>query len=179
MERLLNWCKLAAMVACVGFALPTWAASLAVALTASAANPSSPQMGDHLVFQSVTRNASSAPVEGVVAWLSLVEMDKGHEQPVDLEDWSAHKADTRAVLAPGETMTTEWPMRLIQPGRYRVVVSVATRDGSTLSASPFADFTVRPKPVVESARVVPVATAVPLIAGALLILGLRRRKGSA
>lgn len=26
-----------------------------------------------------------------MAWISLVEIDPGNEQPVDLEDWSAHK----------------------------------------------------------------------------------------
>jgi hypothetical protein len=151
------------------------AAPLAVDLTALPSNPPSPQMGDHLAFRSVVRNTGAAPIAGVVAWISLVELDRGHEQPVDLEDWSARKADTRSVLGPGQAMTTEWPMRLIQPGYYRVVVSAVTRDGHALTASPFADFTVRAKPVVESARVVPVATGVPLVVGALLLLRLRRR----
>ena len=98
-----------------------------------------------------------------------MQIDQGHEQPVDLEDWSAHKAVTAASLPPGKTIETDWPMRLIQAGTYRVVISVVTRDGTALTASPFIDFGVRQKPVVESQRVLPVAFGIPLLLGALLV----------
>jgi hypothetical protein len=140
-----------------------WAAPLRVELTAAASNSASPQMGDNLSFHTVIRNDGAAPVGGVIAWISLVQIDEGKEQPVDLEDWSAHKAITAARLAPGKTMETDWPMRLIQAGTYRVVVSAVTRDGANLTASPFVDFTVRQKPVVESQRVLPVALGIPLL----------------
>jgi hypothetical protein len=91
----------------------------------------------------------------------------GKEQPVDLEDWSAHETVTAASLAPGENLETDWPIRLIQSGTYRVVVSV-TRDSVGLTASPFADFTVCQKPVVESQRVLPVVFGIPLVLGGLL-----------
>ena len=55
-------------------------------------------------------------LDGVIAWISLVQTDRGKEQPVDLEDWSAHKAAVAAGLVPGETIHTDWPMRLIQSG---------------------------------------------------------------
>ena len=55
------------------------------------------------------------------------------------------------------------------------MVSAASRTGATLAASPFADFTVRTKPVVQSVRVLPVALGVPLLLGWLLTLRLRRR----
>jgi hypothetical protein len=104
--------------------------------------------------------------------LSLVQVDQGHEQPVDLEDWSAHKAIAVASLAPGAEITTAWPMRLIQSGQYRVVVSAVSRSGTALTPSRFVDFNVAPKPVVESARVLPVALGVP----GLLVVGLLVRK---
>ena len=106
------------------------------------------------------------PLDGVFTWISLVQTDKGKEQLVDLEDWSAHKAITAQTLQPGETVETDWTMRLIQAGTYKVVISAATREGSALSASPFADFTVRPRPVVESQRILPIALGIP----ALLIM---------
>ena len=40
----------------------------------------------------------------MIAWLSLVQVDLGKEQPVDLEDWSAHKVVTIASLAPGQAV---------------------------------------------------------------------------
>lgn len=60
-------------------------------------------------------------------------------------------------------------MRLIQAGHYRVVVSAASRTGTELTSSPFADFTVRQKPVVESQRVLPVALGIPLLIGASML----------
>lgn len=146
------------------------AAGLSVALAPVATNPATPRMGDRLAFTSSIHNASAAPVEGLIAWLSLVQVDKGHEQPVDLEDWSAHKAITVGALAPGATVTTQWPMRLIQAGHYRVVVSAVSRAGVALTPSRFVDFTVASKPVVESGRVLPVALGVPaLLVGGLLL----------
>jgi hypothetical protein len=140
-----------------------WAAPLRVELTAAPSNPTLPQMGDNLSFHTVISNDGVAPIGGVIAWISLVQIDEGKEQPVDLEDWSAHKAITAARLAPGKSMETDWPMRLIQAGTYRVVVSAVTRDSANLTASPFVDFTVRQKPVVESQRVLPVALGIPLL----------------
>jgi hypothetical protein len=150
------------------------AETLAVDLTPDPRNPTSPQMGDNLAFHTVIHNTGANAVDGVIAWISLVQIDKGKEQPIDLEDWSAHKAVTAPSLAPGQTLATDWPMRLIQAGNYRVVVSAVSRDGVRLADSPFADFNVRQKPVVESQRVLPVALGVPLLLAGAMIL--RRRK---
>lgn len=149
------------------------AGDLSVSLAPALGNPPSPQMGDRLSFHSVIRNDGAQPAEGLIAWVSLVQIDRGKEQPVDLEDWSAHKAVTAARLAPGATLETDWPVRLIQSGHYRVVISVVSRNAPGLIASPFADFQVRPKPVVESRRVLPVAVGIPL---ALISLLLWRRR---
>lgn len=154
-----------------------WAAPLSIELTAASSNPASPRMGDKLSFHTVIRNDGAAAVDGLIAWISLVQVDRGKEQPVDLEDWSAHKAVTASSLGPGETLATDWPMRLIQAGRYRVVVSAASRDGAALTASPFVAFTVRQKPVAESERVLPVAIGVPLLLGAIMLR--RSRKADA
>lgn len=155
-------------------AAPAFAATggLSIGIAPSSANPATPQMGDRLTFHSEIRNTGDAPVDGVIAWLGLVRVDKGQEQPVGLEDWSAEKAVTEDVLPPGGTIETDWPMRLIAEGHYRVVVSAASRGGPNLASSPFADFTVRPKPVVESRRVLPVAIGVPV----LLALGFLVRR---
>lgn len=153
-----------------------FANSLSIDLQPGADNPPTPQMGDHLSFHTVIRNEAGAPVDGLIAWISLVQIDKGKEQPVDLEDWSAHKAVTVTTLAPGKAFETNWPMRLIQSGNYRVVISAVSRNGTDLVASPFADFTVRPKPVVESRRVLPIAFGIPLLIGGAAFWQLRRRR---
>ncbi len=156
-----------------------WAAdSLSISLAPDQANPPSPQMGDWLKFHSVIKNSVSQEAHGVVAWISLVQVDPGHEQPVDLEDWSAHKAVTQAALPPGQKVNVDWPMRLIQAGSYRVVISAVDRETGHVMTSPFVDFQVRRKPVVESGRILPVAFGVPmLVLGMIAWRRYRRRTG--
>src|SRR3954454_12463711 len=120
------------LVALIAVALPTSSAALggplAISIAADPANPSSPRMGDTLRYRTVIRNDQSVQATGIVAWLSLIQTDPGQEQPVDLEDWSAHKAETFAELAPGKAVDSEWPIRLIQAGHYRVAVSASAAD---------------------------------------------------
>jgi hypothetical protein len=137
-------------------------------------NPASPVMGDHLRFWSTITNMGSTPIEGLVAWISLVEIDPGNEQPVDLEDWSAHKAITGASLGPGQSLRTDWPMRLIKGGDYRVVVSVTDRGGRQVYTSPTIQFHVRQKPVIAAGRVLPVAAGIPLLFIGLLVFTTRK-----
>ena len=147
---------------------------VAIGLQPSDKNPASPQMGDVLTFRTVILNNAKVPLNGLIAWISLVQVDKGKEQPVDLEDWSANKAIVTPFLGPGETVETNWPVRLIRAGHYRVVVSAVTGTGTKLTASPFADFSVRQKPVIESQRVLPVALGIPLLLGAVILWRRRR-----
>jgi hypothetical protein len=148
---------------------------LALDLRPDDKNPSIPVMGDHLRFWSTITNTGTVPVEGLVAWISLVEIDPGNEQPVDLEDWSAHKAITGATLGPGQSLRTDWPMRLIKGGDYQVVVSVTDRGSNTVFTSPTFEFHVRQKPVLQAGRVLPVAAGVPLLIIGLLVFNKKRQ----
>ena len=87
---------------------------------------------------------------------------------MDLEDWSAHEAVAGAALAPGAPLTTDWPIRLIQSGDYRVVISVTDRNQQTVYTSPTLQFHVTRKPVVESSRILPVALGLPFLIGGLM-----------
>lgn len=146
-----------------------------IELTPAAKNPKSPEMGNWLHFTTKIRNNTGKPIEGVIGWISLLRIDAGHEAPVDLEDWSAHKAITIKSLKPGEVQTEDWPMRLIQAGKYRIFVSAASSATPEPSASNPIDFRVRQKPVVESARVLPVAIGIPLLLLGGLYWRTRRR----
>ena len=166
------------MVSTALFATVSVAARVPVALDLhpDENNPVSPVMGDHLRFWSTITNAGSTPIEGLVAWVSLVEIDPGNEQPVDLEDWSAHKAITGASLGSSQSLRTDWPMRLIKGGDYRVVVSVTDRGGHQVYTSPTVQFHVRQKPVLQTGRVVPVATAIPLLITGLMVFNKTRQR---
>lgn len=145
------------------------AAPLSISLAPAATNPLHPTMGDQMRFHSVITNTSDTAVFGLVVWISLVEIDSGHEQPMDLEDWSAHKAVSGVNLGPGRDLETTWPMRLIQQGDYRVVISVTARGQDTVFSSPTLQFHVTPKPVVSSARILPVACGMPLLLIGLIV----------
>lgn len=156
------------------------AASLQLQLQPDPANPAHPTMGDWMHFDSAITNNGQQSIEGLVVWISLVEVTPGREQPMDLEDWSAHKAVTGTTLAPGASLKTQWPMRLIQSGDYRVVISATDRNDRTVFTSPTLQFHVAQKPVVESARILPVALGIPLLIGGLLgVQRLRHRRRSA
>lgn len=139
-------------------------------------NPASPVMGDHLQFWSTITNTGTSAMDGLVAWISLVEIDPGNEQPVDLEDWSAHKAITGASLGPGQSLRTDWPMRLIKGGDYRVVVSVTDRGGRQVYTSRTVQFHVRQKPVLQAGRVLPVAAGIPLLILGLMVFNKAKRR---
>lgn len=152
------------------------AADLSVELAPDQSNPVTPTMGDAMHFHSRIRNASGHPIAGLVAWISLVDVTPGREQPMDLEDWSAHKAVAGATLTPGAVLNTDWPMRLIQSGDYRVVISATDRNEHSVYTSPTLQFHVARKPVVESSRILPVAFGLPLLIGGVMTYrGWRRR----
>ena len=158
-------------------AMPVWAAPLTIDLQPDAGNRQAPTMGDHLQFWSTITNKGTRPIEGLVAWISLVEVDPGNEQPVDLEDWSAHKAIAGGALGPCQSLRTAWPMRLIKGGDYRVVVSVAARYSRTVFTSPTIEFHVRQKPVLQSGSIISVAAGVPLLIFCLIAFNKMRRRG--
>ena len=151
-------------------------APIALALQPAGSNPADPVMGDHLRFWSTITNTGPSTIDGLVAWISLVEIDPGNEQPVDLEDWSAQKAVTGARLRPGARLMTDWPMRLIKGGDYRVVVSVTDRDGRQVYTSPTIQFHVRQKPVLQVGRVLPVAAGIPVFFIGTMVFNRRRRR---
>jgi len=153
-------------------------APLKISLQADPSNPSHPVMGDKMHFHSIITNTGTTPIEGLVGWISLVEVDPGHEQPMDLEDWSAHKAIAGTGLEPGAELKTVWPMRLIQHGDYRVVISATDRNQRRVYTSPMLQFHVTRKPVVESSRILPVALGVPLFIGGLIGLRIWRQKAT-
>lgn len=148
-------------------------AALDIALVADAANPAAPRMGDRLAFHATIRNGSAAPAEGVVAWMTILRVDAGHEEAIDLEDWSANRALTIPAVAPGGEARSDWTLRLISPGTYRVLVSAAARGAPVPAVGTAAAFSVAPRPVVESARVLPVALGIPFVLGGLIALRAR------
>jgi len=125
------------------------------------------KMGNKPIFDSQLINNGNKPLEGIVLYLSLVNLDKGKEYPVDLEDWSAQKAAHISILKPGKTYLEKWPMRLIQSGHYGLFVTAVFPDRNIPVISKIVHFNIAPKKTVVPSRIWPVALGMPL---ALLLL---------
>ena len=123
------WVVISVIAAMLFTIVDVHAGPLRIELAPDPANPAAPKMGDKLTFTSDIYNEGVAPISGVVAWLGLLQVDKGKAQPIDLEDWSAQKAMEADILGTFETAEATWTIRLIQAGRYRVAV-LAARSGA-------------------------------------------------
>lgn len=157
----------------VWFMLFSGALLSAVELDLSLEKPSvAMTMGDKPVFTSVLQNRSTQPVVGTVLYLSLVNLDKGQEHPVDLEDWSAQKAVHIDRLECNASFVSQWPMRLIQSGRYGVFVTAVLPQETQPVTSSIVHFDIQPKKTIVPSRIWPVAIGVPLLI--LLLMGAAR-----
>jgi hypothetical protein len=125
------------------------------------------KMGDRPVFKGVVKNTGQRNLQSLVVYLSLVDLKPGYEHPVDLEDWSAQKAVRVDQLAPGRTHRQDWPMRLIQAGRFGVTLTVVDPLENRPVVSDLVLFDIQTKPTVASSRILPVAVGEPIL---LLIL---------
>lgn len=132
-------------------------------LTVSLQPPTHPlTMGDMPSFTGRITNQSRQTVSGLVVYLSLVSLEPGHEHPVDLEDWSAQKAIRLDHLAPGETVSQQWQMRLIKSGPFATALTIVDPTSRQPRISPLALFTVSPKATVVAGRILPVSIGMPL-----------------
>jgi len=135
------------------------------------------KMGDKPIFSSQLVNQSNKPLEGVVLYLSLVNLDKGQEYPVDLEDWSAQKAEHIDTLQSGRSYQVQWSMRLIQSGHYGIFVTAVLPYSDKPATSRIIHFDITPKKTVVPERIWFVALGMPLtILGLMGFLWMRRRK---
>jgi hypothetical protein len=126
------------------------------------------KMGDTSSFIGTIKNTGQQPLEGLVVYLSLVSLKPGNEHPVDLEDWSAQKAVRIDRLSPGESNNQTWGMKLIQSGKYGVVLTVVDPKEKRPIVSDLLPFDVNPKPTLASNRILPIAIGEPLLLLTLL-----------
>jgi len=164
------------MIMVTGFAVPAFAAQASAAQTNSGMlvkveSPSTPlsgTAGQYVNLPATITNTSDKPVKDVVAYVTLVETTSGQQSPVDLEDWSVHRAVTVGSLAPGENKNASWDLRLIKGGEY-VVYAAAIAQGSPQAAvGPEVPLSVTSQKNLNPGGVLPVALGVPILVGTAL-----------
>jgi hypothetical protein len=133
--------------------------------------------GQYVKLHAKITNISNRPVHDVVAYVSLVDVTKGQQAPVDLEDWSAHRAITISSLSPGQSKGVNWSLRLVKGGNYTVYANAIVRGSTRASVGQEVPLFVKAKQNLNPGGVLPVALGVPILAGAALFgpVLLRRR----
>ncbi|MBA2714236.1 MAG: hypothetical protein H0U55_11885 [Rubrobacteraceae bacterium] len=133
--------------------------------------------GQYVKLPAKITNISNRPVKDAVAYTSLVDVTKGQQAPVDLEDWSAHRAITISSLAPGQSRDVSWSLRLVKGGNYTVYANAIVQGSTRASVGQEVPLFVQTKQNLNPGGVLPVALGVPILAGAALIgpVFLRRR----
>lgn len=134
--------------------------------------------GQYVKLPAKVTNTSNAPIKDVVAYISLVDVTRGQQAPVDLEDWSAHRAVTLPTLGAGQSKDVSWSLRLVKGGNY-VVYANAIAGGSTrASVGQEVPLSVTAQKNLNPGGVLPVAIGVPIVAGAVLLgpVALRQRR---
>jgi hypothetical protein len=144
----------------------------------TSANQLSGSTGDYVKLPAVITNTSNKPVQDMTAYVTLVETTQGQQAPVDLEDWSAHRAVTVGSLAPGETHNASWDLRLIKGGDYVVYPAVIAGRTDRPAVGPEVPLSVASHQSLNPGGVLPVALGVPILAGLVLFGPViwRRRK---
>jgi hypothetical protein len=127
------------------------------------------------VRANITNLSSNQSVSGI-AYISIVDLV--NNVPIDLEDWSAQKGVYIDSIPPGQTVTSEWTIRLVTAGSYTVDVLFGRSDDLVPPASSQrASLEVAPHVNLNPGNVLPVAFGVPaLLAGALGVINYRRGK---
>jgi hypothetical protein len=133
--------------------------------------------GQYVRLPAKITNTSGKPVRDAVAYISLVDVTKGQQAPVDLEDWSAHRAVTVSSLGAGRSRDVGWNIRLVKGGNYVVYANAIDRGSTRASVGREVRMFVATKRNLNPGGVVPVALGVPVLAGAALFgpVLLRRR----
>ena len=134
--------------------------------------------GQYIRLPAKISNVSDKPAKDIVAYVTLVEMTKGQKAPVDLEDWSAHRAVTIGSLASGQSRDVSWRLRLIKGGDYVIYANAIVNGSSRAAVGKEVHLTVTAHKNLNPGGVLPVALGVPVLAGAALFapVFIRRRK---
>ena len=134
--------------------------------------------GQYVELPATVTNTSNGPVKDVVAYVSLVDVTRGQQAPVDLEDWSAHRAVTVPTLAAGQSKDVSWSLRLVKGGDYIVYANAIAGGSTRASVGQEIPLSVTAQKNLNPGGVLPVAIGVPIIAGAALFgpVALRQRR---
>jgi hypothetical protein len=171
----------------VGWAAPAAAGAPAAVRTPSAARAVAPTpqptgvievtfdqsrvevvVGDRFTLRSRIADPGATASAELLAHLNVVSLTS--DVYVDPEDWSSHRTQALAPLAPGGSNTLSWDIQAVNPGSfdiYLVLLPVGATSAGTgpLEASPPVHVTVAGRRTFSAGGALPVAVVVPVLLG--------------
>jgi hypothetical protein len=157
-------------------AQPSKALSADVRVDITSSTQVSGVAGQFVTVRANLTNLSPNETVSGVAYISVVDIK--NSLPIDLEDWSAQKGIYIPSIAPSQTVTSEWSLRLVTAGSYTVDV-LYNRNGdlSSPAVSPRISLEVAPRVNLNPGNVLPVAFGVPaLLVAVFAVVNYRRGK---
>jgi hypothetical protein len=134
-------------------------------------------MGDKITYTGTITNNSDNVANNIIAYISLVNVTKGQESPMDLEDWSANKAIKVDAIPPHGTYEGKWPIRLIDSGSYVSYITVVDKNDNIPISSVMSRLEIKRILRLNPNNVLPVALGEPLLLGIVfVVISFRGRK---
>lgn len=114
------------------------------------------------------------PVNRVLAYLALINLDENEQTVVDLPDWGAEQTQILHNVTSGTQAS--WTLALAAPGHYAIYVTAIARDGELrLVQSNVLSLAIAQRSFVSLGAILPVAVGMPG-ATLILLLALARRR---
>jgi hypothetical protein len=136
------------------------------------------QLGRSFEFRSTIRNAGPGTATGLVAHLSVLNLQA--EPYVDPEDWSPQRVVAVDSIPAGDARTLTWRMTAVNAGTFAVYVTVLAKEGGGAPPpnSPPIAVRVAERRTLDAGGIGPLALGIPALLGVLaLSLRLRRHRG--
>lgn len=133
-------------------------------------------MGDKITYTGTISNHSDKDVANIIAYISLANVTRGKEEPMDLEDWSANKAIKVDTIPPRGTYEGKWPMRLIDSGSYVAYITVVDKNYNIPISSTMSHLEIKRVLRLNPNNVLPVALGEPILIGfVFMFIAFKRR----
>ncbi|MDH3292774.1 MAG: hypothetical protein OER95_00460 [Acidimicrobiia bacterium] len=130
-------------------------------------------LGEKVEIEVSVTNRGSSPTDELAVHIDIT--DPSAPGSVDPEDWTATLTRPAGVIEPGATTTLSWVLQPISGGDFSVYAVALSPDNSDVHATAEAlDFTVIHQRTLNPEGVLPIALAMPLAVGALLLIQWRR-----
>ena len=131
------------------------------------------QLGQSVEVAVSVTNQGSTPTEPLAVHLDIT--DPSESGSVDPEDWTPTLTQQAGVVEPGATVTLNWVLQPISGGNFSVyAVALSPADRHIHATAEAIDFAVIHQRTLNPVGVLPIALAMPIAIGGVLLVQWRR-----